>query len=308
MSYFPSSSASFSPVISEVVNAVSEQPFVGEQIAPPLAVNTRKGSYVNIAANQFNNDLTKPRAAGSNYASTISEYGSATFECIEYGVENPLDDIEIAQAETDAQFDITASAAMQLRDALRIGHEIRVANLLSAASFTSTAATAAMSVTGSALPITDINAAVMRLNADGIFGGINVVMESSLYQEMLQTDDMRNLINGSGTLAWSTDQVSRVLGVDGIILCNTRYNSAVKGQTASTTKIWPTTSYYVLQVKPGPLSAGGAARTLAYTERGGIYITETFRTEQPPANVVRVRMSTDEVIVNANAGEIISGA
>ena len=82
----------------------------------------------------------------------------------------------------------------------------------------------------------------------------------------------------------------------------------MKGQTASTSKIWPTTSYYVLQVKSGPLSAGGASRTLAYTERGGVYITETFRTEQPPANVVRVRMSTDEVIVNANAGETITGA
>jgi len=309
MSMFPASGASFQPVISEVVNACSEQPFVGEVIAPVQPVNIRTGKYVKVEANQFNNDLSKPRAAGSNFAMAIGEYTSQTFECLEFGVDNQLDDIDIAQAETDAQFDVTASVAQRLRDDLRIGHEIRVANLMSAASFGSTSATAAMSVAASATPIADINAAVFRLNSNGIFGDIAVVMESSLYSEMLLTDQMKSLVNGAAWgPAWQTEQVSRVVGVDSIVVCNTRYNAALKGQTASTSKIWPTTSYYVAQVRGGSLSSGGCARTLAYTERGGVFITETYRTEQPPANVIRVRMSTDEVILNANAGEKVTGA
>ena len=199
-------------------------------------------------------------------------------------------------------------AANQLADDLMVGHELRVASALSGASFTSTAATATMSTVASATPIADINAAVLRLQADGIRKNITLVIEASLYSEMLQTDDMRNLINGSGSFFWAQDQVARVLGVDGIVIATTRYNSALKGQTGSRASIWPTTSYYVLSVSDGPMSGGGVGRTLCYTDRGGQFVSETYRTEQPPANVIRVRNSCDEIILNANAGETITGA
>jgi hypothetical protein len=308
MSLFPSSAASFQPVISEVVNEVDRQEFVGARILPYLSVNNRQGKFVKIIASQFDNDVSKPRAAGSNFASVTGEYEAATFECVEYGVENSMDDIDIAQAETDAQLDILAVAANQLADDLMVGHELRVASALSGASFNSTAATATMSTVATATPIADINAAVLRLQADGIRKNITLVIEASLYSEMLQTDDMRNLINGSGSFFWAQDQVARVLGLDDIVIATTRYNSALKGQTGSRTSIWPTTSFYILSVSDGPMSGGGVGRTLCYTERGGQFVSETYRTEQPPANVIRVRNSCDEIILNANAGETITGA
>ena len=308
MSLFPSSGASFQPVISEVVNEVDRQEFVGNKVLPFQPVDKRQGKFVKIVTSQFDNDVSKPRAAGSNFASVSGEYEAATFECIEYGVENSMDDIDIAQAETDAQLDIISVAANQLADDLMVGHEIRVASALSGAGFTSTAATAAMSVVASATPIADINAAVLRLQADGIRKNITLLMEASLYSEMLQTDDMRNLINGSGSFFWAQDQVARVLGVDEVVIATTRYNAAIKGQTGSRTSIWPTTSFYVLSVSDGPFSGGGIGRTVCYTDRGGQFVSETFRTEQPPANVIRVRNSCDELIINANAGEEITGA
>jgi hypothetical protein len=179
---------------------------------------------------------------------------------------------------------------------------------MSGAGFNSTAATAAMSVVATATPIADISNAVLRLNANGIFRGIALVIEASLYAEMTQCDDMRTLINGSGQTFWSTDQVARVLGVDDVIICNTRYNSAKKGQSRSASKIWPDDAYYVASIAGGPFSNGGIGRTLAYSSRGGVYTAETFRTEQPPASVVRVRQNVQEVIINANAGEEITGA
>lgn len=308
MSIFASSSATFQPIISEVVNEVDRQQFVGSQILPVQPVPSRQGKYVKILAAEFDNDVSKPRAAGSNFASTTGEYESGSFECLEYGVENSLDDLDIATADTDAQLDLVTVAANQLADDLMIGHEIRVASALSGAGFNSTAATAAMSAASTATPIADINNAVLRLNANGINRGVTLIIEASLYQEMTQTDDMRNLINGSGTLAYSQDQVARVLGVDGIIICNTRYNSAKKGQTGSRSKVWSDTQYYVASVASGPLSSGGIGRTLSYSERGGVFVSETYRTEQPPASVVRVRNCVDEIISNANAGETITGA
>lgn len=308
MSVFASSTASFNPVINEAVNEVDRQQFVGGRILPVQPSASQTGKYVVIKASQFDNDISKPRAAGSNFASTSSEYDSASFECVEYGVENSLDDLDIANAQTDALLDIATVTANQLADDLMVGHEIRCASALTGAGFNSTAATAAMSVVATATPIADINNAILRLNANGIFRGINLVIEASLYAEMLQTDDMRNLINGSGTFAWSEDQVARVLGVDGIVVCNTRYNSAKKGQARSASKVWPDTKYYLAQIAGGPFSNGGIGRTLAYSARGGVFVSETYRTEQPPASVVRVRNCVDEIIINAKAGEEITGA
>ena len=294
MSIFASSSAAFNPIINEAVNEVDRQQYVGTRILPVQGSDTQPGKYVLIKGNQFDNDISKPRAAGANFANTTGEFESASFECVEYGVENMLDDLDIANAQTDALLDIATVASNQLADDLMVGHELRVASALSGASFNSTAATAVMSNASTATPIKDVNDAVQRLNGNGIFRGINLVIESSLYQEMLQTDDMRNLINGSGTLAFATDQVARVLGVDDVIICNSRYNSAAKGQSRSASKIWPTTSFYVASLANGPF--------------GGVFVSETYRTEQPPASVVRVRNCVDEIIINANAGEKITGA
>ena len=310
MSVFASSSAAFSPVISQSVNEVDRQAFVGQRIYPVVNVNTSKGNYVKIEANQFDNDFAKPRKPGSNFASDSQEYTSAAYDCMEYGLEVSIDDLELSIAETDALLDVAAVTANQIADDLAIGHEIRVANSLNGASFNSTAATAAMSVVATATPIADINNAVLRLNANGMFRNINLVMEASLYAEMLQTDDMRQLINGSGTLAFSQDQVAKVLGVDGIVICNTRYNSAKKGQARSSSKIWSDSAYYVMQIAQGAFANGGVGRTLAYNggTGSGLFTAETFRTEQPPASVVRVRQNVDEVILNVNAGEKITGA
>jgi hypothetical protein len=66
----------------------------------------------------------------------------------------------------------------------------------------------------------------------------------------------------------------------------------------------------VAQLADGPFVNGGIGRTAAYEGRGsGVQFTsETFRTEQPPASVVRVRHTVDELIINDVAGEVITGA
>ena len=309
MSFFQSSAASFQPVIAEAVNEVDRQQFVGARILPFQTVGVKSATYAKIKAAEFDNDISKPRAAGASFARTSSEYESATYDCVEYGVENSMDDLDLAVANTDALLDIATIAANQLADDLMIGHEIRTATALSGAGFNSTAATAAMSVVASATPIADITNAVLRLNANGIFSRVKLIIEASLYAEMLQTDDMRNLINGSGSMFYSQDQVANILGIDEVIICNTRYNAAMKGQTGSRSKVFSDTSFYVAQVADGPLSNGGIGRTLYYDARQSWqFVTETFRTEMPPANVVRVRMTTDELIINDFAGETISGA
>ena len=124
MSFFASSAASFQPVVGEAINEVDRQQFVGAQILPLQGVASKKGTYVKIKAAQFDNDISKPRAAGASFAQTSSAYDSSTFECVEYGVENMLDDLDVAEAETDALLNIVTQASTQLADNIMVGHEI----------------------------------------------------------------------------------------------------------------------------------------------------------------------------------------
>ncbi len=75
MSIFASSAASFQPVINEAVNAVGRNRFVGAQILPFYGVAKSQGKYSKIEAAQFDNDITKPRAPGANFASASGSNG-----------------------------------------------------------------------------------------------------------------------------------------------------------------------------------------------------------------------------------------
>ena len=309
MSVFQSSTASFNPVINEAVNAVDRQQFVGTRILPIQNTPSMSGKYVKVTAAQFDNDVSKPRAAGSNFSQTSSEYGSGSFACEQYGVENAIDSIDLQKAESDALYDVATAAAKRLADNLMVGHELRVASSLSGAGFNGTAATAVMSNASTATPIADVNNAVQRLYANGQFTGIHLIIESSLYQEMTQTDDMRNLINGSGALAYSTDQVAKVLGVEGVLLFATPDTippPRVKLPAGAKSGPPHPTMLPAFRAVPYPMAALVAPLVIM---NWGAFTTETFRTEQPPAKRwLRVSQCVDEIIINDSAGEKITGA
>lgn len=302
-----SATAEFNPVLSEMLNTIGENRFVGTQILPFRQVSTKVGEYPVFGAAEFDNNTSKKRAPGTAFARTDSSYGSQEYKCEQYGLEIGLPDEDISKANDDGITDAQATAAMKIQRDLMVGHEIRVESLIYGAAFNSTAATAAMSAASTAKPIKDIQNAVERLNANGHYDSNFLVIESSLYNEMLNTDDLRDIFNGAGSYT-NPSVVQGALGVNGVIVCPTRYNAGKKGQSASRTKVWPTTKYAVLNIAGGDFSAGGFGRTLAYVPDGGEFTAEEYRDEKLKQDILRVYNSVDEVVINTTAGEIITGA
>lgn len=188
-----------------------------------------------------------------------------------------------------------------------VGHELRVASVMNAAGFNAVAQTGgAMSAAG-AKPISSIQNAVERLQGNGFYDDLALIIEVSLFNEMLNTNDVREIFNGNGQY---TDRqvILDALGVNQIIICPTRYNSAAKGKAAARSKIWSTDSYFVGQVAGGDFANGGFGRTLAYSPDGGVFTAETYRDEPIKSDVLRVLNSVDEAIINPNAAEKITAA
>lgn len=296
----------FNPVLSEALNKIGENRFVGTQILPVRNVSTKNGDYPVFSDDQFDLNDSAVRTAGSSFARRDFDYTKQSYSTIQYALEGVLPDEDESKANDDGITDAAGAIAQKLQRDIMVGHELRVASVLNAGStFNETAATARMSAADTAKPIVDIQNAVERLNANGFFDGLALIIENSLFNEMLNTDDVRNIFNGNGQ--YTDRQVLRdALGVNQIIICPTRYNSAKKGQAASRTKIWSDDSYYVAQVAGGEFSNGGIGRTLAYQPDGGVFTAETYRDEPIKSDVLRVFMSTDEVIINGNAGEKIT--
>lgn len=300
-------SATFNPVLSEALNKIGENQFVGTQILPVREVATKTGQYPVFGDDQFDLNASKVRAAGSAFARRDFAYGQQDFSCKQYALEGLLPDEDVSQASDDGISDSAAAIAKKLQRDIMVGHELRVASTMAAAAFNSTAVTAAFSSKATALPIEDIQNAVERLNGNGFYDGLALIIETSLFNKMINTDDVRGIFNGNGQYT-NRQVILDALGVSQIIVTPTRYNSAAKGKTASRSKIWSTTDFFVGQVAGGDFANGGFGRTLAYSADGGVFSAEQYRDEPIKSDVLRVFNSVDESIINTNACEKITGA
>ncbi len=299
-------SATFNPILSEALNKVGGNKFVGLSILPVRNVGTKSGTYPVFDADHFDNDTSKQRAPGAKFARRDFKYSSQDFKCLQYGLEGVLPDEDETQANDDGVTEASGAIAAELQRDLMVGHELRVQEIVYGAAYNSTGATASMSAGATAKPIKDIQNAVERLGGNGFNDNLALIIEESLFNEMLNVDDVRSIFNGNGT--YTDRQVLRdALGVSQIIVCPTRYNSAAKGKSATRSKVWPTDKYLVAQVGGGDFANGGIGRTLAYSADGGIFTAEGYRDEGIKSDILRVYNSCDEVVINVNAGELITG-
>jgi hypothetical protein len=303
-----SSTETFNPILSDALNKIGPNQFVGTRILPPRFVLTNKGDYPVFESSQFDNDTSKPKAPGAAYPRTDTQYGLATFKCQKYGLEHAFPDEDQNQSQDDGIDDIKAMRGVQLMRDLMVGHERRVSALMQAAAFNSTAQTGAvMATSATAKPIVTIQNAVERLSANGFTERLALIMESGLFNAMLNTDDVRDIFNGAGVYT-NRQVLLDAFGVNEIIICPTRFNSAAKGKDGSRSKVWPTNQYYVAQVAGGDYANGGFGRTMAYTPNGGLFSAMEWRDENHESDILRVFNSVDEVVINVNACEKITSA
>ena len=300
-------SATFNPVLSEALNKIGENKFVGTQILPVRDIATKSGQYPVFGDDQFDLNASKVRAAGSAFARRDFAYGQQDFSCKQYALEGLLPDEDATQASDDGVSDASAAIAQKLQRDIMVGHELRVAAAMNAAAFNSTAVTASFNSKATALPIEDIQLAVERLNGNGFYDGLALIIETSLFNKMINTDDVRGIFNGNGQYT-NRQVILDALGVNQIIVTPTRYNSAAKGKAASRTKVWTPGHFFVGQVAGGDFANGGFGRTLSYGPDGGVFSAESYRDEPIKSDVLRVLNSVDEVIINTNACEKLTGA
>jgi len=301
--------ADINQALIEAPNA--ETGLIGAEVLPLLPVPAKSGQYLKVQlaqADLLNND-SKPRGASSDYARAVRAFGTDTYDTIEYGLEELIDDG--FRADADRFFDLEASSARFLLRQIKLGHEKRVSDILfagttpfttadqSAISAYTTANLANIDVAG------DVAGARTELNKLG-YEANTVIMSAPVFERIRRTTKLQNQFFGvvsdtKGRLL-AEAEIAAALGVERVLVGRAAINSANKNKTYSGGFIVPNTQIIVANVQSGQFTAGGIGRTLVWSaDAPGGFVSESYRDEARRSNVLRVRMNTSEKLIDANA-------
>lgn len=297
--------------------SASDSFFIAERVLPPLPVALKSGTYpkLKIAHAGLLDATVTDRAPKAEYGRTARSWDTDTYDCVDRGLEELVDDTDAA--DMARFFNAEAAAAKFVLRNVKLAQEVRVAAaIMSATNFGAGTNSLVAYTSGNIATINfpgDVLAAIERCNDNGEEAN-TIVMSPAIANRIKLSTLMQNFCRGAlpsdATLNVTAAAIARAFadnGITQVLIGRSRYFAGKKQQPYSASMVWGTTYVWVGSVKPGPIESGGAGRILNWNGDGaGLYTTETYRAEGNRSNVVRVRQNTIEKITNGNAGTLIT--
>jgi hypothetical protein len=257
----------------------------------------------------------KNRAPYSDYARGTRAFTQDTYQCLEFGYEEAVDDtvtLDVARF-----FDAEVMAAKLAKRKLLLAHELRVAaKIFDTGTFTSTNSGTAYTVANLATFDVgqDVQEALDRMLARGeSTTNTRVVIPYPVWTRVRASSKFQNRLRGTGLssdtiLNASTQAAAEVFGVSEVLIGRASYDSAPEGIAFSAANVWANTYIWVGSVTQAGAGyfGGGAGFTLNWSEYGPAIGVSTYREEKIKSNIVRASQYTAEKIVNSNAGQLIA--
>jgi hypothetical protein len=288
--------------------------FIGQTIAPVFGVDYKAGQYAKIT--RQTGELMKAggveRAPFGGYSRVTRAYTSDSYVVTERGLEEQIDDSQ--RKEVARYFAVEAVAARNILRAMMLSHEIRVADLLfNSNNWTNTTTSVALSETTAQDGTFDFPKMILDAQNRLLKKGVpynTLVLSQENYNIIrrspkLQTFLYGNMPSGQYRLVTASD-IATALNIPNVLIASASYDTAAKNKTPNLQPVYNNNYMWLGQVAGGDFSAGGALRTLVWNAEGGIFVTESYRNEELRSDIVRVRHSTAEKIIDATAGELIT--
>jgi hypothetical protein len=305
-----------STIRADISQALIEAPqadigLIGAQLLPLQTVDAKAGTYLKVqlaGAELLSNNATA-RDAGSNYSRGIRSFSSANYSTDEFGLEELLDDSSVA--DLNRFFSYESETAKFLLRQLKLSHEARVNTLLFAGStpFTTSDQSAAVAYTqGNIATIDvarDVAAAKLALGKLGYEANC-VAMNADVFELIRRSTLLQNqffgVISNTGARLLNEAEIAAALGVEKLLVGRAAINTAGKNKSYTGSFAISSAKVIVGQVAGGEFTAGGIGRTLVWSgDSAGGFVSESYRDEARRSQVLRVRMNTDEVVIDPNA-------
>lgn len=294
----------------------AKQDFAATRVAPVINVAKPSGVFGKIPLDQLLQNRDTVRAPGSGYSRGKFNFTSTTFACIENGAEEVVDDNESAMYAD--YFDAERIAAGRANNAVLVNMEKRWAAAIfntttwTGASLTTDVSGTPWATVASAVPLTNVEAAVQKVYDNSGLWPNALVISKKVYRNLRNTAQIIDRVKYQGFMDVragniSVEAIAQAFDLQLIVAGGTK-NSANEGQTATPAEIWGATYAMVCRVAmTNDPKEPCIARTFHWGGDGsdidGRF--ESYRDEVVRGDVIRCRHQVDEIVMYTQAGHLL---
>jgi hypothetical protein len=253
--------------------------YIGERLVMGVPVQKRSGKYaVYPQREQFeapSDILTSERARANEISSTRTE---ANYDLLDYGLENFVSNETLENQ--DLPFNERADMVMELAEHMARKREVRISTLLTTAANYGSGNTTTLSGSdqwddaSGGNPIQVIQEAKAALfngpGATDVWGFCSIDVINVLARHPTMLDLQKYTVNGLLT----PESIARYLGLAGILVGESRKQTANEGQTAAYSRIWGN-DFGLVRVARGP-SLRTASFAALFRKNNDPVVTEWF--------------------------------
>lgn len=299
--------------------AMSQRGFIAQRVMPVIDVVKASGNFGRIPIEQLLQHPDTERAPGSGYSRGRFTFKPDTYATIEHGREEPVDDNEAEMYVS--YFDAEQISGLRAFDAVLRGMELRVAAVLqNTATFTGAMTGAAASKYTSAFwasntPIQDFETGIQAVWGNSGLWPNAAVMSRKTFRNLRQSQEIIDRIKYSGIVdpragKITAEALAQVFDIEEIIIAGEPQNTADDGQSASVSSIWADDKILIARVaRSADPREPCVGRIFNYDADGGSVggTVEAYRDETVRSEIIRVRNQTDEHLLYAQAGYLLTG-
>lgn len=292
--------------------------YISTRVAPVVEVNLQADSPGKVPLESLLFQGDTKRTDRGNYNRGSYKFETFSYATQENGWEEVVDEREMKRYRY--LIDAEAVAAARAMDVVLRNQEQRVADLIFNTS-TWTGASLTTAITNewddaiNAVPITDVEAAVKKVYEGSGLWANALVINRQVFRNLRNCNQVIDRIesSGAGNAAKASDiteqMLARVFDLDYVIVAGSSKNGAKEGQTASPSQIWSGEYAMVCRVATtSDMREPCVARTFHWSDDGSSIggTLEEYDEPQSRGKVIRVRHDTDEVVMYAQAGHLLS--
>lgn len=290
--------------------------YIGVQAAPFLEVQQKSATFSKLTRESMLGDKgTLERAPGATYDQDEYDYEDDTYECVEYGVRQYLDDSQREQwkHDVDAEKDISMFGMHRL---LRRQERRWATALFNTTTWTGASLFTDRSATPWATTTTDVIAHVLAAKEKvRVITGMDpnaILMGKAVFEDLKNNDGIaeRVIYTSEADDAKMAQAIGPVFGLKHVLVGKAVYNSASPKATASITDVWGSTYVMVARIAEtnSPVEPC-VARTYLWTDDSASNaVVEQYRDEDRRSDVFRVRHNVDEKVIDSAYGHLIQVA
>lgn len=294
--------------------------FIAREAAPVIDVAKQAGNVGRIPVAQLLQTPEINRAPRSDYKRGQFTFTTDTYSTTERGYEEVVDEQEVEMY--GSYMAVEMMTALRARRIVLQDYELEVA----AALFNTTTFASGQSLSGAgahqwdsranATPRDDVTAAKNQVFKNSGFWPNTAIMSAQLFNHLVVTDDLTNLIKYSGkddpkARNITKAAVAEALNLDRILIAGQAQNTADEGQSATIASIWdPTMCLICRTVEPDneDYREVCVARTFHWAAAGSTIdgTTESYPDPRVRGEVIRVRTQRQVKVLYVEAGYLLT--